>query len=149
MTPHKNFHNLDLFHPLSSFTPSMPFPATRVATVPATLTRCKSTVATTSFSMVDAKIRVREYARNISRSSALNATPTTTASVFESKTYFYIYLSIHFPGGRHLLRIYINYLHLATTLNYQHHASKVHDWLQMHLWITLLLDSQGVKFSMK
>jgi len=61
----------------------MAFQATRAATAQKTqsFARCKSTIAASSFSMVDAKIRVREYARNISRSTTLNATPTTTGWV--------------------------------------------------------------------
>ncbi|KAF9532848.1 thiamine diphosphate-binding protein [Crepidotus variabilis] len=59
----------------------MAFPASRAVSKPTTsFVRCKSTVAAgSSFSMVDAKSRVREFARNISRSTVSNATAAPAA----------------------------------------------------------------------
>ncbi|KAJ3481536.1 hypothetical protein NLJ89_g12203 [Agrocybe chaxingu] len=60
-------------------------PATRSFTTKsgsraASAVRCKSTVAPgTSFSMIDAKSRVREHARNISRTTVVKAEPAPTA----------------------------------------------------------------------
>ena len=46
-----------------------------------TIVRCKSTVVPAATSMVDAKSRVREHARHISRTTVSNATPAPTAYV--------------------------------------------------------------------
>ena len=66
----------------------MSFPATRMRakgapkiTVTASFVRCRSTAGGAS-SMLEAKSRVREYARNISRSTTQNATAAPSVYAF-------------------------------------------------------------------
>lgn len=49
----------------------------------ATLVRCRSTAAISGSSIVDAKTRVREHARHISRSTVAKATPAPPMYVFQ------------------------------------------------------------------
>ncbi|KAJ3926604.1 MAG: thiamine diphosphate-binding protein [Lentinula lateritia] len=59
---------------------SLPATKMRVHRMPKTqpFVRCRSTTASSGYSMIDAKSRVREHARNISRTSSKNATAAPT-----------------------------------------------------------------------